>query len=77
MVGPEPLGFHKKEKDWPETLRMAVTMLRQYAAKLAASVELATLQLYQLPLNSHPKRKMALLNPADTRFWARVTKFEL
>ena len=43
---------------------MVLTICRQNWAKFWASVLLATLHGYQVPLNSHPRRKMALAAPS-------------
>lgn len=55
---------------------MVVTIFCQYCTKLAASVALATYQGYHEPLNSQPRRKMALASPSLTRFRAKVVKYE-
>src|ERR1700686_297993 len=54
---------------------MVVTIWRQKATKLAASVVDAVDHVNQVPLNSHPKRKMALASWSATRFAPKVVKY--
>ena len=56
---------------------MVLTIWRQNAAKFWASVLLATLHGYHVPLNSHPSRRMALAAPSLTKVWARMVKYWL
>ena len=56
---------------------MVVTIWRQNETKFAASCAVATDHGNQFPLNSQPRRKMALASLSATRFFPKVVKYWL